>query len=55
MVSCLKTNVWVFSKGIAPHIEVKQTKLQQFEEFDNAFVSNVIGGGRHEVAVAAKL
>ncbi|KAK5076649.1 hypothetical protein LTR64_005873 [Lithohypha guttulata] len=42
-------------KGIAPHIEVKQTKLQQFEEFDNAFVSNVIGGGRHEVAVAAKL
>ena len=31
------------SKGIAPHIEVKQTKIQEFMELDDAFVSNVVG------------
>ncbi|KAK5944714.1 hypothetical protein PMZ80_001914 [Knufia obscura] len=30
-------------KGIAPHIEVKQTKLQEWTELDNAFVGNVLG------------
>lgn len=35
----------VSSKGIAPHIEVKQTKLQEWMELDNAFVGNVVSQG----------
>lgn len=30
-------------KGIAPHIEVKQTKLQECTELDESFVGNVVG------------